>query len=307
MTLTELRYIVALHQTGHFGKAADRCHVSQPTLSIAIKKLEDELNVALFERSRNQVIATPLGLKIIEQAQLVLEQANRIRELADHGKDPLGSRLSIGAIYTVGPYLFPCFIPELQRLAPSMPLYIEESYTAVLREKLRASELDAIVIALPFTEPDVVTQPLYDEPFVVVMPGDHPLAQLDKIPQKKLAHETVMLLGEGHCFRDQVLNACPALRTSLTHTDTQLQSVVEGSSLETLKHMVASRLGITVLPLSAAQILPYGEGVLAVRPFADPQPRRTVALAWRASFPRHQAIDVVSQAVRQCSLVPRLN
>ncbi len=301
MTLTELRYIVALHQTGHFGKAADRCHVSQPTLSIAIKKLEDELNVALFERSRNQVQATPLGLKIIEQAQTVLEQANRIRELADHGKDPLGSRLSIGAIFTVGPYLFPCFIPELHRLAPSMPLYIEESYTAVLREKLRSSELDAIVIALPFTEPDVVTQSLYDEPFVVVMPGCHPLAKLDSIPQKKLAQETVLLLGEGHCFRDQVLNACPALRTSLNNADAQLQSVVEGSSLETLKHMVASQLGITVLPLSAAQILPYGDGVLAVRPFADPQPRRTVALAWRASFPRHQAIDVVSQAVRQCA------
>ena len=307
MTLTELRYIVALHQTGHFGKAADRCHVSQPTLSIAIKKLEDELNVVLFERSRNQVHATPLGLKIIEQAQAVLDQASRIRELADHGKDPLGSRLSIGAIFTVGPYLFPCFVPELHRLAPSMPLYIEESYTAVLREKLRASELDAIVIALPFTEPDVVTQPLYEEPFVVVMPGNHPLAKLDKIPQKKLAQETVLLLGEGHCFRDQVLSACPALRASLNNADAQLQSVVEGSSLETLKHMVASRLGITVLPLSAAQILPYGEGMLAVRPFADPQPRRTVALAWRASFPRHQAIDVVSQAVRQCSLVPRLN
>lgn len=306
MTLTELRYIVALHQTGHFGKAADRCHVSQPTLSIAIKKLEDELNVALFERSRNQVLATPLGRQIIEQAQTVLEQANRIRELADHGKDPLGSRLSIGAIFTVGPYLFPCFVPELHRLAPSMPLYIEESYTAVLREKLRASELDAIVIALPFTEPDVVTQPLYEEPFVVVMPGDHPLAKLDKIPQKKLAQETVLLLGEGHCFRDQVLSACPALRTSLNNADAQLQSVVEGSSLETLKHMVASRLGITVLPLSAAQILPYGEGILAVRPFVDPEPRRTVALAWRASFPRHQAIDVVSQAVRQCSLGQRM-
>lgn len=307
MTLTELRYIVALHQTGHFGKAAERCHVSQPTLSIAIKKLEDELNVALFERSRNQVHATPLGLKIIEQAQTVLEQAGRIRELADQGKDPLGSRLSIGAIFTVGPYLFPCFVPELHRLAPSMPLYIEESYTAVLREKLRASELDVIVIALPFTEPDVVTQPLYDEPFVVVMPGDHPLAKLDKIPQRKLGQETVLLLGEGHCFRDQVLSACPALRTSLSNADAQLQSVVEGSSLETLKHMVASRLGITVLPLSAAQIIPYGEGTLAVRPFADPQPRRTVALAWRASFPRHQAIDVVSQAIRQCSLLPDLS
>ncbi|MDB6063761.1 MAG: LysR family transcriptional regulator [Verrucomicrobiaceae bacterium] len=302
MTLTELRYIVALHQTGHFGKAADRCHVSQPTLSIAIKKLEDELDVPLFERSRNHIRATPLGLKIIEQAQTVLDQAHQIHELADQGKDPLGSRLSVGAIFTVGPYLFPCFIPELHKLAPSMPLYIEESYTAVLREKLRSGELDAIIIALPFTEPDVVTQQLYDEPFVVVMPGDHPLARFDKITQNVLAEETVLLLGEGHCFRDQVLAACPAIKRTLSNADAQLQSVVEGSSLETLKHMVASRLGITILPLSAAQIIPYGEGTLAIRPFAAPVPMRTVALAWRASFPRHRAIDIVSQAIRLCPL-----
>jgi LysR family transcriptional regulator, hydrogen peroxide-inducible genes activator len=300
MTLTELRYIVALHQTGHFGKAADRCHVSQPTLSIAIKKLEDELAVALFERSRNQVRATPLGLKIIQQAQAVLEQANQIRELADQGKDPLGSRLSVGAIFTVGPYLFPCFVPELQKLAPGMPLYIEESFTAVLREKLRAGELDAIIIALPFTEPDVVTQPLYEEPFVVVLPGDHPLTKETQISARALEKETVLLLGEGHCFRDQVLAVCPGLKRSLSNVDAQLQSVVEGSSLETLKHMVASRLGITILPLSAAQIAPYGKGTLAIRPFAGPEPQRTVALAWRASFPRHQAIDVVSQAIRLC-------
>lgn len=302
MTLTELRYIVALHQTGHFGKAADRCHVSQPTLSIAIKKLEEELDVSLFERSRNQVRATPLGLKIVQQAQAVLEQANQIRELADQGRDPLGSRLSVGAIFTVGPYLFPCFVPELQRLAPKMPLYIEESYTAVLREKLRAGDLDAIVIALPFTEPDVVTQPLYEEPFVVLMPGDHPLAEHEQVSARQLEKETVLLLGEGHCFRDQVLSACPGLKKGLSNADAQLQSVVEGSSLETLKHMVASRLGITILPMSAAQTAHYGAGTLAMRPFASPEPRRTVALAWRASFPRHKAIDVVSQAIRHCPL-----
>ena len=302
MTLTELRYIVALHQTGHFGKAAERCHVSQPTLSIAIKKLEDELNVALFERTRNQVRTTPTGQQIVAQAQTVLEQAHRIRELAEVGRDPLGSRLSVGAIYTVGPYLFPCFVPGLQKLAPQMPLYIEESYTAVLREKLRAGELDAIIIALPFNEPDVVTQALYEEPFVVVMPGAHPLAKKEAITPKMLEKETVMLLGEGHCFREQVLSACPGLKRSINHTDAQLQSVVEGSSLETLKHMVASGLGITVLPLSAAAIGPYGSGTLVTRPFVEPQPVRTVALAWRASFPRHKAIDVVSQAIRQCPM-----
>lgn len=300
MTLTELRYIVALYQTGHFGKAAEKCHVSQPTLSIAVKKLEEELDVNLFERSRNQVRPTPTGQRIIEQAQLVLEQAGQIRELADQGKDPLGSRLAVGAIFTVGPYLFPCFVPALQRCAPSMPLYIEESFTAILREKLRAGELDAIIIALPFTESDVVTQSLYDEPFVVLMPGNHPLAACEAVSPRQLEKETVLLLGEGHCFRDQVLDACPGLKRGMSNTDERLRSVVEGSSLETLKHMVASGLGISVLPLSAAQVAPYGEGVLVTRPFQDPQPMRTVALAWRASFPRHQAIDVLSQAIRQC-------
>lgn len=302
MTLTELRYIVALYQTGHFGRAAERCHVSQPTLSIAVKKLEEELDVALFERGRNQVRATPIGQRIIQQAQQVLEQARKVKELAEIGKDPLGTRLAIGAIFTVGPYLFPCFVPGLQQRAPKMPLYIEESFTAVLREKLRNGDLDAIIVALPFTEPDVVTLPLYDEPFVVLMPADHPLAAQEAIDRDVIQGEPVLLLGEGHCFRDQVLAACPGLDKSLYQGDSLLQSVVEGSSLETLKHMVASRLGITVLPLTAAQVGPYGQGVLTVRPFADPQPTRTVALAWRASFPRPQAIDVVSQSIRQCSM-----
>lgn len=296
MTLTELRYIVALHQTAHFGRAAEQCHVSQPTLSVAIKKLEEELKLPLFERSRQQVRATPAGERIIQQAQHVLQQAGVIRELADIGRDPLGSTLSIGAIFTIGPYLFPQLIPELQRAAASMPLYIEETYTAVLREKLRESKLDAIVIALPFTEPDVLTKPLYEEPFVVVMPKSHPLAAGDSVSSKQLEKEKVLLLGEGHCFRDQVLNACPNLRRKAENGE---PSVVEGSSLETLKYMVASGLGITVLPISAAQL---GTDELAIRPFSKNAPSRTVALAWRASFPRPQAIDVLADAIMKSRL-----
>lgn len=301
MTLTELRYIVALQQTQHFGKAAEKCFVSQPTLSVAIKKLEEELDIALFERSRNQVKATPLGETIIQQAQTVLEQANIIRDLASAGKDPLGSPLSIGAIFTIGPYLFPHFVPALQTLAPAMPLYIEENYTAVLREKLRRNELDAIVIALPFNEPDVVTKPLYEESFVVVLPTNHPLSSQASISSEQLESENVLLLGEGHCFRDQVLEACPNLRRSLDrqHQNHGLQSVIEGSSLETLKHMVASGLGITVLPKSAAHLGSYGNNTLITKPFTSSDPKRTVALAWRASFPRPQAIDVVSNAIQQ--------
>jgi LysR family hydrogen peroxide-inducible transcriptional activator len=304
MTLTELRYIVALHQTQHFGKAADKCAVSQPTLSVAIKKLEDELGVALFERSRSQVKATPLGEKIVQQAQLVLEQAHVIPELASAGKDPLGSPLAIGAIFTIGPYLFPHFVPQLQQRAPAMPLYIEENYTAVLREKLRASELDAIVIALPFTEPDVVTKPLYQEDFVVVLPNSHPLSQQDAISPEQLDDENVLLLGEGHCFRDQVLEACPNLKASLEKGQHN-RSRVEGSSLETLKHMVASGLGISVLPASAAQLGLYGSsGSLVTKPFKGCTPSRTVALAWRASFPRPQAVDAISDAICLCQLKP---
>jgi len=302
MTLTELRYIVALNQTQHFGKAAEKCFVSQPTLSVAIKKLEEELDVALFERSRSQVRPTAIGKQIIEQAQTVLDQANQIQELADLGKDPLGSTLSIGAIFTVGPYLFPHFVPRLQKSTPNMPLYVEENYTAVLREKLRHGELDAIVIALPFNEPDVVTQTLYEETFVVLLPADHSLAKSSNITPKQLESEQVLLLGEGHCFRDQVLDACPNLKKVLSNAHDQLQSVVEGSSLETLKHMVASGLGITILPESAAQLSQYGNGLLCTRPLISSASTRSVALAWRASFPRHQAIDALSLAIKQSAV-----
>lgn len=302
MTLTELRYIVALNQTSHFGKAAEKCYVSQPTLSVAIKKLEEELQVAIFERSRNQVKTTPLGKQIVQQAQTVLEQASIISDLADSGKDPLGSTLSIGAIFTVGPYLFPHFIPRLQQSAPDMPLFIEESYTALLREKLRRSELDAIIIALPFNEPDVVTQALYDEQFVVLLPPHHPLAAQASISPKQLEKESVLLLGEGHCFRDQVLEACPNLKKLFLQGNNPLQSAVEGSSLETLKYMVASGLGITILPASAAQLGQHPSDSLTTRPFASPNSKRTVALAWRASFPRHKAIDALSQAIRQTQI-----
>lgn len=304
MTLTELRYIVALAETGHFGKAADKCYVSQPTLSIAIKKLEEELDIALFERNRQLIQPTPLGARIIHQAQYVLEQAGKIKELANAGKDPLGSTLALGAIFTVGPYLFPLLIPQLQKLAPKMPLFIEENYTAVLREKLRKGELDAIIIALPFTEPDVDIAPVYEESFVVLLPADHPLAKHKNINMEDLLEETVLLLGEGHCFRDQVLNACPGLKSSMANVDPSLRSMVEGGSLETLKHMVASKLGITILPQSAAQTS-YDSKLLITRPFASDPPKRTLALAWRKSYPRIEAINIVQEAITAVPVVNR--
>lgn len=303
MTLTELRYIVTLAQEQHFGRAAERCHVSQPTLSIAVKKLEDELGVALFERSKTRVQPTPLGEKIIAQSQLVLEQTAAIKDIASEGKDQLSSPLHVGAIFTIGPYLFPHFIPELQTLASDMPLVVEEGYTATLRKRLRKGELDAIIIALPFTEADVVTQPLYDEPFVVLMPHDHPLTAKTVIDPKDLNDFNVLLLGEGHCFRDQVLKACPNLQPKLDGELNGLHTATEGSSLETLRHMVASGLGITVLPSTATGATNYTPNLLVTRPFKTPVPTRTVALAWRASFPRHKAIDVLRKSINQCQLI----
>ncbi len=297
MTLTELRYIVTLAQEQHFGRAAERCHVSQPTLSIAVKKLEDELSVAIFERSKSRVYATPLGEKIVHQAQRVLEQAAAIKDIATAGQDQLSSPLQVGAILTVGPYLFPTAIPQLQKLAPKMPLYVEETFTATLRRRIRQGELDAIIVALPFTEADIVTQPLYQEDFVVLVNKQHPLAQLDNIQATQFDGHNLLLLGEGHCFRDQVLQSLPTLKPSIDEPGGRVRTAREGSSLETLKHMVASGLGITILPESAAQGHHYSSNSLVIKRFAGTPPSRTIALAWRASFPRHKAIDALRTAI----------
>ncbi len=303
MTLTELRYIVTLAQEQHFGRAAERCFVSQPTLSIAVKKLEEELDVAIFERSKTRVYPTPLGEKIVQQAQKVLEQASAIKDIVSAGKDQLTSPMAIGAIFTIGPYLLPHLIPELQKRAKDMPLYVEESFTGTLRRRIRQGDLDAIVVALPFNEADVVTQPLYEEEFVVMMEKSHPLAERAAISPDALNEYNVLLLGEGHCFRDQVLEYCPNLKPSLDDQPGKLRTAAEGSSLETLKYMVASGLGITVLPASAATAGLGAADMLVTRPFTHPAPKRTVALAWRASFPRLKAIDVLRDSISSCSIV----
>ncbi len=305
MTLTELRYIVTLAQEQHFGRAADRCNVSQPTLSIAVKKLEEELGTALFERSKTRVSPTPIGEQVIEQAQRVIEQAAAIKDIANSGKDQLTSPFHLGAIFTIGPYLFPKLIPAMQKTATDMPLYIEESYTANLRKRIRHGDLDAIVVALPFTESDVVTQALYDENFVILMDKKHPLANETAIHPDQLNDYNVLLLGTGHCFRDQVLEACPNLKPSIDDPQGKIRTAAEGSSLETLKYMVASGLGITILPESAAKAGHTSSELLVTRPFADPVPKRTVALAWRASFPRLKAIDAVREAIKQSGVVTR--
>lgn len=300
MTLTELRYIVTLAQEQHFGRAAERCHVSQPTLSVGVKKLEDELGILIFERSKSAVRVTPVGEGIIAQAQRVLEQTQTIRELAQAGKDQLAAPLRVGAIYTIGPYLFPHLIPQLHKVAPEMPLYIEENFTHVLRDKLRNGELDAIIVALPFQDADILTKALYDEPFYVLMSAEHPWTKKTTINSNLLDDKSLLLLGEGHCFRDQVLEACPT--TNKESGSNSKYTTVEANSLETIRHMVASGLGVSVLPLSAVDTHHYAPGVIEVRPMTEPAPKRTVAIAWRASFPRPKAIEILSNAISECSL-----
>lgn len=296
MTLTELRYIVALARERHFGRAARACHVSQPTLSVAVRKLEDELGTALFERRKTEARITPLGEKIVARAQQVLEEVEGIRQLARLEKDQLNAPLRLGVIYTIGPYLLPELIPVLHERTPQMPLLIEENYTAQLAEQLRLGELDAILVALPFDEPGIVTLPLYDEPFVVLLPASHPWRERKTIAPQDLAEETVLLLGAGHCFRDQVLEVCPACARQASE-EGSLSRALQGSSLETIRHMVASGLGITVLPCTAAGAERYAQRLLVIRRFTEPVPRRRVALAWRTTFPRPRAIEALRQAL----------
>lgn len=300
MTLTELRYVVAVARERHFGRAADACFVSQPTLSVGIKKLEEELGVSIFERGSNEVSLTPVGELIVAQAARILEEAAGIKIIAQQSGDPLGHPLRLGAIYTVGPYLLPQIIPILRERAPDMQLIIQESYTGDLREQLKRGKLDVIIISLPFEEPGVITQPLYDEPFQLAMPAAHPWTKLKSITPEKLGDETILLLGAGHCFRDQVLKVCPQLGNSQTASG--IQQTLEGSSLETIRYMVTSGVGMTVLPSTACVPTREENRMLAFRPFNKPAPVRRVALAWRKSFPRPEAIEIVRQAILHASL-----
>ena len=296
MTLTELRYIIAVARERHFGKAAESCFVSQPTLSVAIKKLEEELEIVIFERGRGEVTLTPMGEQIVSQAQRVLEEASRIGKLAQQGQDQLAGPLRIGAIYTVGPYLFPRLIPALADAAPSMRMIVEENYTSILRDRLKHGDLDVILVSLPFDEPGILTRPLYEEPFVALLPASHPLTQSDAVEPAELASEQVLLLGAGHCFRDQVLDFCPECYRS-GRAQGELQQSLEGGSLETIRYMVASGLGVTVVPCTAAGADQFSRRLLEIRRFRNHGFGRQVALAWRRTFTRPEAVDAISSAI----------
>ena len=325
MTLTELKYIVAVAREKHFGKGADACHVSQPTLSVAIKKLEEELQVKLFERNANEITVTPLGEEIIRQAQSVLDQADNIREIARRGKDPLAGALRLGVIYTIGPYLLPDLVRQMIAHTPQMPLMLQENFTVKLLEELRNGEIDCAILAEPFPDTNLAIAPLYDEPFMTAVPSAHPLASRENVTADEIKKETMLLLGTGHCFRDHVLEVCPEFARFSSNAD-GIRKSFEGSSLETIKHMVAAGMGITLVPrLSvpkealAAQAAARarqatGEknsvsvgaaeqpNLITYLPFEGHVPTRRVVLAWRRSFTRYEAIAALRNAIYACEL-----
>lgn len=301
MTLSELKYIVAVAKEKHFRKASEKCFVSQPTLSVAVKKLEEELEVVLFERRKQDLIVTPIGKKIIELAEEILEKTDDIKTLAKESEGDLSTQLRIGAIYTIGPYLLPKLIPAFQEVAPNIPLIIEENFTSVLVEKLHAGELDIVILSLPFSENHIKTQPLYSEPFKVIVPNQHPLANVEgPLSLKQIENETVLMLGAGHCFRDQVLESYPNFMHHNHHSE-RLQKTFEGSSLETIRYMVSSGVGISVFPCSS--LSHRDSGLFKIKELKqEKNANRTVALAWRKTFPRTEVLELFNKALAKIQL-----
>jgi len=312
MTLTELKYIVAVARERHFGKAAEACFVSQPTLSVAIKKLEEELELKIFERNAAEIAVTPLGEEIVRQAQTVLEQAAAIKEIAKRGKDPLAGPLRLGVIYTIGPYLLPELVRQVIERTPQMPLVLQENFTSKLLEQLRLGEIDAAILAEPFPDTNLALAPLYDEPFMAAVPHTHGLVAQGRITADQLKRETMLLLGTGHCFRDHVLEVCPEF-ARFSNDAEGIRKSFEGSSLETIKHMVAAGMGVTLVPRlsvprsafdSAAQPgVELGDSpYVRYLPFDGEAPTRRVVLAWRRSFTRYEAIAELRNAIYACEL-----
>jgi LysR family transcriptional regulator, hydrogen peroxide-inducible genes activator len=295
MTLIELQYLVALGDELHFGRAAARCYVSQPTLSMAIRKLENDLDVQLFERNKSGIKITKIGQQIIAQATRVIDRTTVIKALAEAAKDQLIGTLHIGLISTLAPYLLPALIPQLRIMANKLNLRIVEGSSIDLLQKLRACELDVVLVSQPFTGVDVLTQDFFEEPLIVLMPLKHPLAAQQTLRPIDLKGQNFLLLHAGNCLRDQVLD----IFSPLGESDRPI--FIETCSIETLRNMVAAGLGITIIPISAVSSTLPINSLLATRSLTAPIPTRTIALAWRTSFPRHKIINVLRSAVQICT------
>ena len=292
MTLRELRYLVALADHGHFGRAAAACHVSQPTLSTQLRKLEEYLGARLFERTNRRLAATPLGVRVIAQARRVLEEADKIPELAKGHRGPLDGPLRLGVIPTLGPYLMPLLVPPLHGAYPRLELVLREDLTANLVARLTAHGVDAILVALPLPGPGLTYEPLFDEPFWVILPPGHALAGRAEIAEGDLAAHRPLLLDDGHCFRDQALAVCGLDDEEAGGDD------FRAASLETVRQMVGAGLGCSLLPALALDRYAASGPALEVRPFAAPVPRRRIGLVWRRGFPRAEGLRILADFIR---------
>lgn len=301
MNLRDLRYLVAVADLRHFGKAAEACYVSQPTLSTQIKKLEEFLGVQLIERNNKQVMLTPVGAEVVERARRVLHQVDDLIELCRASRDPLSGEIRLGFIPTIAPYLLPYLVPVLRERLPRLKPYLYEDQTARLVERLRRGEVDAALMAVPVDAPDLRYVELFAEPFLLALPVDHPLTAKERVTLDDLKEHRLLLLDEGHCLRDQALDICNM--AGVRHEDE-----FRATSLETLRQMVASGAGITFLPeLSAhANAANPNAAAIVLRRFESPQPRRQMALYWRKGSAREAAVEAIGQLIVELPVIRAL-
>lgn len=291
MTLQELKYLVALADHGHFGRAAEACFITQSTLSTQIKKLEDFLGVTLFDRSLKRVNPTPIGREILQAARNIVEEAERIRELAKHAQDPMARTIHLGVIPTLGPYYLPHALTLVHRKHPELRMLLREEMTPHILEHLVEGKLDAGLLALPVTDDSLRVEPLFYEPFYAALPAGHALAKRDALKVSDIMAEKLLLLDEGHCLRDQALDVCGAGSAG--------REEVRATSLETLRQMVAMGLGLTLLPALAVDAGPRAsKKAVEIRPFKSPPPGRTIALVWRKRAPFPETFERLAQTLK---------
>lgn len=292
-TIRQLEYAVAVADELHFRRAAERCAVSQPALSTQIQQLEELLGVQIFERTRRQVRLTTVGERVVARARRVLRELDELGEVARQASAPLSTPVTLGVIPTVAPYLLPRILPAVRARYPALELRLVEDRTARLVAALGAGQLDLLLLALPIPGgTGDVTRPLFDERFYLAAPPDHPLTRLDEIDERELGGRDVLLLEDGHCLREHALSVCDA-------AGARAAGAVRATSLNTLVHMVASGLGITLLPEMAVEAAVAAEGRVAVRRFREPAPTRTIGLSWRRSSARQLEFELLADLIRE--------
>ncbi len=291
MTLQELKYLVALADHGHFGRAAEACFITQSTLSTQIKKLEDFLGVTLFDRSLKRVTPTPIGREILQSARNIVEESERIREVARHAQDPMARTIHLGVIPTLGPYYLPHALTLVHKKHPDLRLLLREEMTPQILGHLADGKLDAGLLALPVTDDNLRVEPLFYEPFFAALPAGHALAKREVLKVSDIMAEKLLLLDEGHCLRDQALDVCG--------TGSRGREEVRATSLETLRQMVAMGLGLTLLPALAVDAgARQTKKAVDIRPFKSPPPGRTIGLVWRRRAPFPETFERLAATLK---------